>query len=172
MAITREDFVTQSVQTYVKRALFNSPSEGGRGYPEEQIDFLESFDENMYGPQEELQTNKVASGYDFDDDGRQGELGSDLIRRQYTIEFFILGISSVWAKNIAQAIKFSVEHDGIVPLLDITDTASAPDWPQIDALVLVGVSANRVIVQDPAPWQRHVWTTRIRVEDEYFATLT
>lgn len=171
MAITREDYVTQSVQTYVSRALFNDPPEG-RGYPEEQIEFLNDFSEDMYGPSEELTQNKVASGFDFDDQGRQGELGSDLVRRLYTLEFFVLGISSVWAKNIAQAIKFSVEHDGIIPLLDIADAASAPDWPQIDALVLVGAQSNRVPVTDPAPWQRHVWVTRVRVEDEYNARLT
>lgn len=169
MPVTREDFVEQSVQTYVKRQLFDV-----RGYPTDVIDLLETdaFDENMFGAQEEIEKNHVAQGYDFDDDGRQAELGSSLIRRQYTFEFFVMGISSTWARNIAQAIKFSVEQDGIIPLLDITDTASAPDWPTIDALVLVAVSANRVMVEDPAPWQRHIWVTRVRVEDEYDARLT
>lgn len=167
MAITREDYVEQSVQTYARRQLFDV-----KGYPEEQIEFLDSFDDNMFDGQDALNKNFVASGFDFDDDGRQAELGSDLIRRQYTFEFFVIGLSSVWGKNIAQAIKFAVEHDGLIPLLDIADAASAPDWPTIDQLVLVGVSANRVIVQDPAPWQRHIWVTRVRVEDEYHARLS
>jgi hypothetical protein len=42
----------------------------------------------------------------------------------------------------------------------------------IDQLVLVGVSANRVVVNDPSPWQKHIWVTRVRVEDEYHAGLT
>lgn len=167
MAITREDYVEQSVQTYAKRQLFDV-----RSYPEDQIEFLDSFDDNMFDGAEEPRKNYVAAGYDFDDDGRQAELGSDLIRRQYTFEFFVIGLSSVWAKNLAQAIKFAIEQDGIIPLLDIADAASAPDWPQIDALVLVGVSANRVVVNDPAPWQRHIWVTRVRVEDTYNARLT
>lgn len=167
MAITREDFVEQSVQTYVRRQLFDV-----RQLPEDQIEFLESFDDNMFDGEETPRRNLIASGYDFDDDGKQAELGSSLIRRQYTFEFFVIGISSQWAKNLAQAVKFAVEQDGLIPLLDITDTASAPDWPEIDRMPLVGVSANRVIVQDPAPWQRHIWITRVRVEDEYDARLT
>ncbi len=159
MAITREDYVEQSVQTYARRQLFDV-----RNYPEEQIEFLEAFDDNMFDRQD-INKNYVASGYDFDDDGKQAELGSDLIRRQYSFEFFVIGISSVWGKNIAQAIKFSLEQDGIIPLLDIADADAAPDWPQIDALVLIGVTSNRVVVQDPAPWQKHIWITRVRVED-------
>lgn len=166
MAITREDYVEQSVQTYARRQLFDV-----KGYPEEQIEFLEAFDDNMFDNQPELRKNFVASGYDFDDDGRQAELGSDLITRLYTFEFFCIGISSVWGRNLSQAIKFGLETDGIIPILDIADADSAPDWPQIDSLVLVGVSANRVIVQDPAPWQKHIWITRVRVEDTYNAGL-
>lgn len=167
MAITREDYVEQSVQTFAKNELFDA-----RSYPREQIEFLESFDDNMFEAQEEPRKNYIAAGYDFDDNGRSAELGSDLIRRQYTFEFFVIGISSVWGKNLAQAIKFAIERDGLIPLLDIADTEAAPDWPVIDQLVLVGVSANRVIVQDPAPWQRHIWVTRVQVEDEYHARLT
>lgn len=168
MAVTREDYVEQSVQTYVRRQLFDV-----RGYPQDQINLLdtEAFDDNMFGAQEEIDKNHVAQGYDFDDDGKQAELGSSLIRRLYTFEFFVMGISSVWARNIAQGIKFGLEQDGVIPLLDIMDTASAPNWPQIDSLILIGVSANRVIVSDPAPWQRHIWITRVRVEDEYDARL-
>jgi hypothetical protein len=167
MAITREDYVEQSVQTYAKRQLFDV-----RGYPEEQIDWLDSFDDNMFTATHEPSKNYVASGFDFDDGGRAGELGSDLIRRLYTFEFFIIGLSSQWAKNLAQAIKFGIENDGVIPILDIADADAAPDWPQIDALILEDVTANRVMVQDPAPWQRHIWVTRCRVWDEYYARLT
>lgn len=164
MAITREDYVTQSVQTFVRKALFEE-----RGYPESMIEMMESFDDNMFDRSMTPQKNYIASGFDFDDDGRQAELGSDLMMRQYTLEFFTIGLSSQWGKNIAQAIKFAIEKDGLIPLLDI----SVPtDPPQIDSIVLDGVSANRVIVTDPAPWQEHIWITRARVTDEYNARLT
>lgn len=172
MAVTREDYVEQSVQTYLRRRLFNSVGDGGKGYPEAMIEFIDSFSDDMFGTDEHVSKNYIAGGYDFDDNGKAGELGSDLITRLYTMEFFTVGISSVWARTIAQGIKFSLETDGIIPLLDIEDTDAAPDWPQIDSLVLVGVSANRTIVQDPAPWQRHLWVTTVRVEDTYYAHLT
>lgn len=158
MAITREQYVHQSVQNYVRDRL------RAKGYPDSTYEWLDSFDDNMFDG--DVDTNYVASGYDFDNEGEQAELGSDLTRRLYTFEFYVIGLTSVWAQNLANAIKHAAEYDRAIPLLDI-----ANGDVQIDTLPLVGVTSNRVIAVDPQPWQKRVWVTRVRVEDTYFATL-
>ena len=161
MSLTREDFVTESVQAYLREQLFKV-----HGYPEEQITIVESFDQKDFAAKPTpLDSNYVATGYNFDDQGKQAELGSPLKERTYTIEFFIIGLDATWAKSLAQAIKFSLEGDyNLIPLLDIAD----PSRPPMDTLVVEGVSAERQPIADPAPWQEHVWLTTLRVADAYF----
>jgi hypothetical protein len=158
--ITREQIVTQSVQDYVRGQLFDV-----RNYPEEQVQLLDSFPYD--GLPQPLDRNYVASGFNFDDPGVQAELGSDLKTRVYTLEFFIFGQTAVWASNLAHAIKFAADNDGVIPLLDISDL----NKPQIDVLVVEGTRAERQVIQDPAPHERFVWVTSVVVEDTYHARL-
>lgn len=158
MAITREDLVEQSVQDFIRRQLFDV-----RGYPEDQIELLDAFPYNTF--RDELDKNYLALGFNFDDDGRQAELGSDLKTRSYTMEFFVFGISNVWGRNLANAIKFAADIDGVIPLHDYGDLAK----PEIDRLVVEGSRSERQAIPDPEPWQRHVWVTYVVVEDTYFA---
>lgn len=160
--LTREDFVTESVQQFLRDKLFNAHS-----YPESQIELLESFDPaDFQSKPTPLDVNYIASGYDFDNGGEQAELGSTLKRRIYTIEFFVIGKTDTWAKNLAQAIKFSLEEEGdLIPLLDVEQSPGSRS--QIDTLVVLASSADRQPIPDPAPWQRHVWTTTLKVEDTY-----
>lgn len=160
MALTREDFVTESVQAYLRNQLFNV-----HGYPEDQITIVESFDPKDFGSKPSpLDTNYVATGFNFDDDGRQAELGSNMKERLYTIEFFVVGKDETWGKALAQAIKFSLEGDfDLIPLLDITQETR----PQIDTLVVIGVNAEKQPIPKPAPWQEHIWLTTLRVQDAY-----
>lgn len=160
MAITREDLVTQSVQDYLREQLFTV-----RGYPEDRIELLDSWHgEKLPTP---LEKNYIATGYNFDDGGRAAEMGSDLTVRLYTIEFFVFGQTPTWGRNLANAVKFSLENDGLIPLLDIANAGK----PVIDHLPLISVSAERQVINDPAEWERHVWTVHLRVEDTYYATL-
>jgi hypothetical protein len=48
----------------------------------------------------------------------QAELGSDLLRRQYVIEVWVIGLSAVEGRNLANAVRDSMEADGVVPLKD------------------------------------------------------
>lgn len=160
MAITREDLVTQSVQDYLREQLFDV-----RGYPEDKIELMDAFQgEAIETP---MRKNYIATGYNFDDGGSQAELGSSLTDRLYTIEFFVFGMTSTWGRNLANAVKFSLENDKLIPLLDI----SQPWKPQIDVLPLVSVSAERQIVRDPSEWERNIWTVHLRVTDTYYANL-
>jgi hypothetical protein len=156
--ITREDLIQQSVFNYARDALRT------RGYTEEKVGILEAWEGQLSG---ELDRNYVAFGFDFDDEGQQAELGSDLKVRLYTIQAFVFGQTQTLARNIANALKFAMEHDGTIPLLDI----SQPGLPEIDRITVDGVSAERQALPDPQPWQRYLYTTTVRLEDYYRAAL-
>jgi hypothetical protein len=156
--ITREDCIQQSVFNYARDALV------ARGYPDDKVRLLEAWEGQLSG---DLDRNYVAFGFDFDDEGRQAELGSDLKVRLYTIQALVFGQSHTLARNIANALKFALEVDGTIPLLDI----SQPGLPEIDRLTVDGVSAERQAMADPEPWQRFLYTTTVRLEDFYPAAL-
>jgi hypothetical protein len=155
--ITREDLVSQAVQDFARAGLQR------HGYVEPAVRFLDSFPYTIA----KLDAQLIASGFDFDDEGTQAELGSDLKRRLYTVQFFVFGTTGTWAKNLANVLKFVLDEDGTIPLHDYEDPAK----PEVDRLVVIGVSAERQIVVDPEPWQEHIWSTTCRVEDTYNARL-
>lgn len=158
MAITREDYVTQSVDKYLRRILAE------KGYTEDTIEILPSFPHSRFD-ETPIDKNYVATGYSFDDGGKAAEMGSNLKHRLYTIEFFVIGQNAVWAKNLAQGVKFALETDSTIPLVDI----AVAEQPVIDALVLASVSAEHQPVPNPKPWQENIWTVHARLEDTYDA---
>lgn len=158
--ISREDLVTQSVTDYVREAIFVD-----RGYPADQVELLESFPYRFNDGQ--FLKNYIALGFDFDTPGEQAEMGSDLMTRTYTIEFWIFGQTNTYARNLANQVKFALERDGRIPLKDISQAGA----PVIDYLIVLGASAEREAVPQPEPWQEFVWTTTGRVEDTYYAAL-
>lgn len=156
MALTREDFVTQSVDIYLRRLLAE------KNYSDDAVEILDSFPHSRFDDTP-LDKSYVATGFNFDNGGKPAEMGSNLKDRLYTIEFFVIGQSSTWAKNLANAVKFSLENDKIIPLLDITTAGK----DQIDSLVLASVSAEHQPISKPKPWQENIWTVHLRVEDTY-----
>lgn len=156
MAVTREDYVTQSVDIYLRRLMEE------KGYGEDVIELLDSFPHTRFDS-EELTKTYIAEGFGFDDGGKQAEMGSNLKERLYTIEFFVIGRTSTWAENVASAVKFSLENDQTIPLVDILQPAK----PVIDALVLASVSSEHQPISQPKPWQENIWTVHARVEDCY-----
>lgn len=158
--ITREDLITQSVFDYVTNQLFVV-----RDYPTSQVEVREEF---VYELNEEPFTkNIVCAGFDFDDEGTQAEMGSSLKARVYTIEFWVFGLTDTYARNLANAIKFGLDSEGTVPLMDIAQTPPV----EIDRLCVEGVNVDRQVIVNPEPWQRYVWTCKLQVEDVYFAHL-
>lgn len=159
MSVTREDLVSQSVMDHAVAGI------AARGYPASQVAFLESFPYSMPGP---LEKNLVAAGFDFDDGGEQAELGSALKRRLYTIEFYVFGMTATYARNLAHALKFTLEGDGRIALKDVEQLGT----PIIDYLIVDTVHAHRAIVPDPDPFQQFVYITTVRVFDEYYAAIS
>lgn len=159
MSITREDLISQSVMDHAVAGI------AARGYPDSQVAFLESFPYTMTG---QLEKNLIAAGFDFDDLGEQAELGTALKRRLYTIEFFIFGMTKTYARNLANALKFVLEGDGRIPLKNIADLSA----PIIDYLIVEGASAHRQIIPDPDPFQEFVYTTTVKLYDEYYAAIS
>lgn len=159
--ITREDMIEQSVQDYIRAKLF-SPE---RGYTADTVELLDAFPYDRFSG--ELDKSYVAVGFNFDDQGVQAELGSDLKTRRYTLEFFIFGRTAVWGRNLANVVKFAADNDAVIPLLDYNDPAK----PQFDTLTVEGTRAEKQVIGDPAPHERHVWVTSVVVEDIYRAAL-
>jgi hypothetical protein len=95
------------------------------------------------------------------------ELGSDLLRRQYMIEVWVMGLSAAEGRNLANAVRDTMESEAILPLKDIT----APGQPIIDYLMVDPVSAQRQPVPEPKPWQEFLWIVSVPVLDEYHARL-
>lgn len=159
MAVTREQFVMQSTEDYLREQLFVK-----RGYSEDKVSVKDSFSGDPV--ETPLTKNWIAAGYNFDDGGKQAEMGSTLVVRVYTIEFFVFGLDSTWGQNLANAVKFSLENDLAIPIVDIT-VAERPETDEV--LEVLSVSAERQVIQDPADWQRNCWTVHLRAQDFYNA---
>lgn len=156
--ITREELVEQSVQDYLRDKMFAE-----RGYPPARVELIDAFVESRFdGP---LDKNYLAIGFNFDDGGRQAELGSDLLIRQYVIEVWVIGLSVQEGRNLANAVRDSMESEGLVPLKDYAQ----PGAPVIDYLIVDPVRAQRQPVPDPKPWQEYLYIVTVPVLDEYHA---
>jgi hypothetical protein len=160
--VTREQKIEQSVQDYVRDMLFNR-----FGYPADEVELLDSFPTNRFD--RALDHTYVALGFNFDDGGRSGEMGSDLKRRIYTVELFVFGHTSLWGRNVGNAVKAALEQESSIPIKDIAE----PTQPIIDNLTIPpgGLRVSHVAVRDPRPWEENVWLCRVNLEDYYFAAL-
>lgn len=158
--IPREELVEQSVTDYLRNQLFNV-----RDYSAADVEILQAFDRARFELMTKLDKNYIAIGFSFDDGARQAELGSDLKRRIYTIEFSTFGMTALWGRNLGNIIASSLEFDGCIPLKDVGGTGDV-----IDTLLVDNVRASRVPLANPRPWQDHIWATRVVVTDEYFAS--
>lgn len=157
--ITREDAVVQSAQTFVQQGLV------ALGYTADKVLMRDAFptpDERA----SELDTTTVATGFNFDDGGRRAEMGSDLLLRVYTVEFWVFGTTPEYGTNVAHVIRRIFEGDYRLPLLDIRD----PAFPTSDYLTVFeprGIVVQRQVANDPRPWDMNVWTTSVKLEDYY-----
>lgn len=164
--ISREDLITQSVQTFVREGLT------AIGYSDSKVEMLDAFDANLfeqrYG-QAGLGKTYVAVGFQFDDGGREAELGSTLTAYLHTIDFLVFGHTATWGRNVAHVIKALLNTErGALPLRDYS-VATDPR-PIIDYLPVAEVSTERERAFDARPWGLHAWTTRLRIEDETYVT--
>lgn len=157
--VTREDLVEQSVIVWLREQLFTV-----RQYPAAQVELVEAFDEDRFeGP---LTKNFVAIGFNFDDGGEPAELGSDLLRRTYTIEVWVIGRSYDEGRNLANAARDSLQSQGTIPLLDIRQAGA----PVVDYLIVDPARAQRQPVPEPKPWQQFLFIVQAPVVDEYHSS--
>lgn len=161
--IPREQKAEQSVLDFARAAL-------AARYDAADVEIVDSYDEHVH----EGALDKpciVAAGFNFDDGGKEAELGSALRELEHAIEFFVFGQTATWAQNVARTLQAILNgENGTIPLLDY----EAAGTPEIDRLVVAddpGPRAQREIVPDPEPWQQHTWTCRVRVQDTYDAAL-
>lgn len=159
--ISREDIVVQSTQDFIRAEL------DARDYTDDKVAVLDAYSTAEFdGP---LDKQYVALGFGFDDGGVQAELGSDLRRRTYAIEFFTFATSAAWGRNIASLIRDIIDAADRIPLKDYDQIGT----PVIDYL-MVSIEqrprAERVTVVDPRPYQEFAWLTQVRVADEYYAS--
>lgn len=158
--IPREQMVEQSVMDFARDAL-------AARYAAE-VEVVDSFEPHV---REGLSKTIVAVGFNFDDGGAEAELGSSLRTMEHVIEFFVFGPTATWAQNVARSLQgMLLGANGLIPLLDY-ETAGKPEVDKLVVLDDPGPRAQREIVPDPEPWQEHVWTVRVRVQDVYDAAL-
>lgn len=156
--LNRETLVEQSVQNYARAAL------AANAFTDQQVKWMDSFDEEALAA---LTINTIASGFTSDETALQAELGSDLVTRPYAFEFFVFGTTLKWAKTLANVLKFELDAEGLIPLVDVGE----PDAPVIDQLIVQAVTARHEPIADPQPWQRFVYSVRLLLEDTYHARL-
>jgi hypothetical protein len=161
--IPREQMVEQSVTDYARDAL-------SARYAQDEVLIVDSYDEHV----REGQLDRfviVAAGFNFDDGGAPAEVGSDVRTMEHVVEFFVFGRTATWAQNVARSLQGILMGAGFtIPLRDYEDA----DAPEIDKLIVgddPGPRAQQEVVPEPEPWQQHVWTVRVRVQDTYDAAL-
>lgn len=155
--IDRETVIQRSVESYLRAQLFDA-----RSYPTDKVILLDAYPDNqrMLRP---IDLNYIAIGWLADDGGRYAELGSPAKVRKFTFDFYIFGTSRVWAHNLASVLRYSLETDGIIPLLDPA-TQEPFDYVDVDF-----ASSQQVLTNNPRPWQENHWITRLRVIDNYYS---
>lgn len=159
--VPREEKIEQSIQRYVRGMLFDRFH-----YPADQVELLNFFPTNRFS--KALDKTYVATGFNFDDGGQSGEMGSDLVHRVYTIELWVFGHSPVWGRNVANATKAALEQESTLPLLDF-----GGDESEIDRLTIPprGLRSRQVSVREPRPWEENVFVVTVNIEDYYNAEL-
>lgn len=162
--ITREQKIEQSAQDYARLKLITE-----RGYPDDRIEFADRFDPERLN-REGLTKNVIAAGFNFDDGGRSTEMGSNMVSRLYTIEFYVVGVTYVWGSNLSGALQEALDEEGRIPIFDLDDPAK----PIMDYLLVddvAGVQRSREPVANPTAWQENLWSVRLRAVDEYYRAL-
>ena len=159
--VTREDIVEFSVLTYIQSGLVAL----GIPIPAE-VDFKESFNTNLFNS--EIDKTWIAPGFHQNDGGRLFELGSNLRRKTYDFEYWIIGLNATQGRNLANLIDQLVTTNLIIPILDLTQPQP---YPLLGALLAAEEPSKveRAVVGNPEPWQQHLYCAHIKVMDEFYA---
>jgi hypothetical protein len=157
--VTREDMVEQSVTDLVRAGIEASDLSS-------KVHLRNAFPTEQERAQP-LEITQLAVGFNFDDGGKLMELGSDLTERVYTITFWTFGTTATMGRTTANFVRQIVEQAGLIPLKDIRIIGQ----PVIDQLTLPerqAATVTRQIAGNPRPWDLFVWTTVLKVIDQYY----
>lgn len=157
MSIERRTKVTESCKEAVRKALFGP-------YEAKDVQIIDALEEDRFSGK--LDQTFVAAGYSFDDGGKQGETGSDLVKYIWTIEYMIVAPSGVWGKNVADTVANTFQIGEPVPLLDIGGSRG----PTGETVIVDYSQAQRVVVRAPRPWEAFIWMTRVKLEDYFYSS--
>jgi hypothetical protein len=154
--IDRETVIATSIESYLRNQLYVV-----RGYPPDRVVMLDAFPDSqrMSRP---LDANYIAVGWSADDGGRDAELGSSLRRRLYTFDFYTFAVSRVWGRNLASVVRFCLEADQSIDLLDPGDGQTVTGHVDVEF-----VSVQQAVAANPRPYEENCWITRLRVVDYY-----
>lgn len=165
--ISREDLIAQSIQDYVKDELYGATF----NYSTDRVEVIDGYDEYLFSERygtSVLTKTLAAMAIQFDNGGRQMELGGSLRQFLHTVDFLVFGHTANFGRNIAHIIRAILANDSeTIPLLDY-NVATSPR-PEIDRLIVESVAVERQQIYDPRPWQQNAWRTRLRVTDEVYA---
>lgn len=159
--VTREQIVSWATFAFIKAALEE------RGFPDDQIEYRQSFQSNMLGDEDTADHVIIAAGFHADDGGRLLELGSNLRRKTYQLEYWVVAPTAGMGDAMKNAIAEACEASDVIPLYDYTQTVDAPviGFLWMDENPARG---ERVAVPDPAPWQENLYLVNVRVTDDYY----
>jgi hypothetical protein len=152
--ITREELVEQSVTDWLREQMFTV-----RGYPPTRVELVDAFARRRFpGP---LDKNYLAIGFNFDDGGTPAELGSDLLRRQYTIEVWVIGTSAAGGPQPRQrrprldgvrgdrpAARRHRSRRPIIDYLIVDPVRAAPAGPGAEAVAGVPVDRHVPVIDE------------------------
>lgn len=154
--ITREQKCAHSVLEFVRALLV------GR-YAADDYEVRESFPYKDIEEATAIRKQHIALGFQFDDGGRDGEMGSNFTRLLHTFEVFVFATSDPWGENLATRIAESIHAAELVPLLDPENGNAV-----IDQMIVEQSVAARQPVRNPRPWEEHVWLCTAKLWDEFY----
>lgn len=157
--VVREDIVEASVFLFIQAGI------AARGFPANMIGYKESFNTNLF--ESTIDKSWIAPGFHMNDGGHLWEIGSNLRRKVYTFEYWVIGLNAAQGKNLAHAVSEIVETQLIIPLLDITQPMPYPVIGSLESAENPA-SVTRAMAPDPLPWQQHLYTAHIPVLDFYY----
>lgn len=114
---------------------------------------------------QELTITTLAFGFNIDDGGEPGELGSNLTRYVHTLVCWTFALEPRFGRRLAHTVKNIARRNlDLIPLYDFNDPAD----PQIDTLNVMKTQTRHEVNTSPRPWDQYVWTTSLSVQDYYY----
>jgi hypothetical protein len=159
MPVERRTKVVESCKELVRGKLFQPG-----GYSTEDVSIVDALTGTQFTGK--LDKTYVGAGYMFDDGGRQAEIGSDLQRYIWTVEYLVFAPNMTWGKSVADAVGAAFPVGDNIPLLDIGGSRA----PTGETAIVTYSQAQRVVVRAPRPWEEYIYQVRAKIEDYFYAS--